>query len=240
MSIDPEVVRLESVAQVYDPSNPDEEFDYFAKRLQVEVLRPWLIGRRVLEMGCATGELTSLMAPLAEDYHVVEGSRRNVEAAQARVPRATFFHSLWETFDPPERYSDILLVCALEHVEDPVSVLGRAREWLADNGRLHLIVPNGDSLHRVVGVEMGILPDRTSLSDSDRRVGHRRVYVLDTLLEDVRQGGLACLHWQGVFLKFLSNRQMLGWEWPLIHALHRVGQRLPDRCAELYVTAVPA
>ncbi len=240
MPLDPEVVRLESVAQVYDPSDPNEEFDYYAKRLQVEVIKPWMIGRRVLEMGCATGELTSLMAPLSKDYHVVEGSSRNVEAARQRVPGATYFTSLWESFEPSERYSDILLVCALEHVEDPVAVTRRAREWLAEDGRLHIIVPNADSLHRLVGVEMNMLPQRTSLSESDLRVGHRRVYVLDTLLADLRESGFSSLHWQGVFLKFLSNQQMLDWDWSLIHALHRVGQRFPDRCAEIYVAAVPA
>lgn len=239
MSIDPEVVRLESVAEVYDPSDPSEEFDYFAKRLHLEVIRPWMTGRRVLEMGCATGELTSLMAPLAEEYHVVEGSSRNVEAARRRVPQAAYFTSLWESFEPPDRYSDILLVCALEHVEDPVSVLRSARRWLAQDGRLHVIVPNADSLHRLVGVEMSVLSQRTSLSESDLRVGHRRVYVLDTLLSDLSQGGFALLHWQGVFLKFLSNRQMLGWDWSLIHALHQVGRLFPGSCAEIYAVAVP-
>ena len=235
-----EIARLEAVAGVYDPSNPAEEFDYHLKRLHLEVMGPRLAGRRVLEMGCATGELTSLLAPLAAEYHVVEGSARNIEVASARVPAATFTHALWEDFEPDAPFSDVLLICGLEHVEDPVGILRRAASWLDDGGKLHVIVPNADSLHRYVGVEMGLLGTTTDLSDSDVRIGHRRVYTLDTLLEDLRLAGLAARAWEGIFLKVLSNGQMLEWDWELIRALHKVGTRFPHHCAELYVQAEPA
>ncbi|HEY3143592.1 MAG TPA: class I SAM-dependent methyltransferase [Acidimicrobiales bacterium] len=232
-----ETARLEAVAAGYDPSNPEDEFDYFTKRLHVEVIGPWLHGEHVLEMGCATGELTSLMAPKAQRYDVVEGSSLNVKAAESRVPTARFFTELWEDFIPADSYSDILHVCALEHVAEPVPVLQRAASWLRPGGRLHVVVPNADSLHRLVGVEMGILSHRAELSTSDHRIGHRRVYDLDALRRDVEAAGLRPLHWQGIFLKALSNSQMLGWDWSLIRALHAVGQRFPAHCAELYVVA---
>jgi trans-aconitate methyltransferase len=235
-----ERARLESIAADYDPSNPEEEFDYFTKRLHVEVIGPWLRGDHVLEMGCATGELTALMAPLARRYDVVEGSDRNVEAARQRVPDARFSTCLWEDFEPADRYSDVLHVCALEHVSEPVPILQRAASWLRPDGRLHIVVPNADSLHRMVGVEMGILPRRDALSESDRRIGHRRVYDLDRLVAEIRTAGLEVVHWQGIFLKVLSNAQMLGWDWSLIQALHAVGQRFPAHCAELYVVAQPS
>ena len=81
--------RLDEIAAGYDPSNPDVEFDYYLKRLQAAALRPWLRGRDVLELGCATGELTSLLSPTSDRYHVVEGSQRYIEAARSRVPTVT-------------------------------------------------------------------------------------------------------------------------------------------------------
>lgn len=230
-----EHARLDAVAEVYDPSDPTTEFDWYTKRLHVEVITPWLRGGRVLEMGCATGELTSLLAPHAADYHVVEGSARYAEVTAARVPAAHVHHALWEDWAPDEPFTDVVCVCALEHVDDPVAVVRRAARWLAPGGRFHVVVPNADSLHRHVGVAMGILPERTALSDSDHRIGHRRVYDVDTLRADVAAAGFAVAHWQGVFLKVLANRQMLGWDWDLVHALHEVGQRFPAHCAELYV-----
>jgi trans-aconitate methyltransferase len=235
--MDAETQRLEDVAHRYDPSNPEEEFDYFTKRLHVDVISPWLHGDRVLEMGCATGELTSLMVDLAGAYEVVEGSPQNVAVAAARVPQATFHTTLWEEFEPAEPYSDILHVCALEHVIDPVEVLAGARRWLRPGGRLHVVVPNSESLHRFVGVEMGVLSTRKDLSESDHRIGHRRVYDIDELRADIAAAGYSVVHWQGIFLKVLSNRQMLGWDLDLIRSLHAVGQRFPAHCAELYVVA---
>jgi trans-aconitate methyltransferase len=230
-----EIARLDQIAGRYDPSNPDEEFDYYLKRLHREVAGPWLRGERMLEVGCATGELTSLLAPLAAEYHVVEGSLANVEVASKRVPSARYFHSLWEEFEPEHLYSDVLMFNALEHVRDPLDLLGRVLGWLSPGGRLHVVVPNSESLHRLVGVEMGILESTRSLSESDVRIGHFRVYSLATLLADLRAAGFVPLHWQGLFLKVLSNKQMIGWSWDLIHALHAVGQRFPAHCAELYV-----
>ena len=92
--------RLDEIAAAYDPSNPDVEFDYYLKRLQAGALQPWLRRRQVLELGCATGELSSLLAPLSDNYSVVEGSQRNIDVARSRVPTASFYHSLWENFEP--------------------------------------------------------------------------------------------------------------------------------------------
>ena len=235
-----EVERLEAVAAVYDPSDPAKEFDYHTKKLHLDVMRQFIRGRHMLEMGCATGELTSLLFGSAERYDVVEGSSKNIEITKARVPQARYFCALWEEFKPADRYSDVVVNCALEHVEDPVATLARAKQWLEPGGVIHVVVPNADSLHRLVGVEMGIIESRTTLSASDVRIGHRRVYDLDHLLSDIRSAGLEPVHWQGIFLKVVSNQQMLGWDPALIHALHRVGQRFPSSCAELYVVARPA
>jgi SAM-dependent methyltransferase len=237
MMTDGGTARLDAIAARYDPSNPDEEFDYYLKRLQVATLKPWLKGHRMLELGCATGELTSLLAPLADEYHVVEGSQRNIDTARERVAEVEFVHSLWEEFTPQESYSDVVACNAVEHVADPLALLERARDWLEPDGRLHVVVPNGLSLHRLVGVEMGLLADPLRLSESDRAQGHFRNYTIDALQTDVTAAGLVTLHWQGIFLKVLSNRQMLGWDWDLIWALHQVVRRLPEHGAELYLVA---
>jgi trans-aconitate methyltransferase len=227
--------RLDEIAAVYDPSNPDVEFDYYFKRLQASALRPWLRGRHILELGCATGELTSLLRPLADAYDVVEGSQQNIDAARSRVPSVTFVHSLWEDFESDRSFSDVVAFNALEHVADPVRLLKRARDWLEPGGRLHAVVPNGLSLHRLVGVEMGMLRDPLELTEGDRAQGHVRNYTIESLRTDIGSGGFDVVHWQGIFLKVVPNRQMLGWDWDLIEALDRVARTFPEHSAELYV-----
>jgi SAM-dependent methyltransferase len=226
--------ELEAIAGRYDPSDPSQEFDFHLKRIQAEAIRTMLVGDAVLELGCATGELTGLVSPGLAHYEIVEGSSRNVEATRARVPSAIVHTSLWEEFETEARFSDVLIVCALEHVDEPVPLLRRSARWLAPGGRIHVIVPNADSLHRMVGVEMGFLPERTAPSESDLRIGHRRVYTIESLTADIHQAGLQVLHWEGLFLKVLANSQMLDWDPELIRALAVVGRRLPAYCAELY------
>jgi trans-aconitate methyltransferase len=227
--------RLDEIAAVYDPSNSEVEFDFYFKQLQAAALRPWLRGRHILELGCATGELSSLLSPSSDSYHVVEGSQRNIDAARARVPTATFVHSLWEDFEPERSFTDVVACNALEHSANPVQLLRRAGGWLEPGGRLHAVVPNGLSLHRLVGVEMGMLDEPLDLTDGDRAQGHVRNYTTEALHADIAAAGFEVAHSQGIFLKVVSNRQMLGWDWNLIQAIDRVGRRFPDHGAELYV-----
>jgi trans-aconitate methyltransferase len=228
------VERLDEIARGYDPSDPTRHFDYWLKRLQVQCISSWLRGDRVLELGCATGELTSLLAPLAATYDVVEGSPHNVEIAKARVPDANFVCCMWEDYEPAALYSDIVMFNALEHVADPVGLLGRIRPWLNPEGRVHVVVPNGLSLHRLVGVEMGMQPDPLHVTDGDTAQGHLRNYTVDSLAADLHAGGLTITHTQPIFLKVLPNAKMLDWEWPLVEAMHRVAQRFPEHGAEIY------
>jgi len=228
---------LEAIATQYDPSNPAEHFDYWLKRLQARAATPWLRGNRVLELGCATGELASLLLPLVDEYRIVEGSQSNIDAARLRLPSVEFTFALWEEYEPEVRFSDVVAFNAVEHVEAPVELLARAARWLRTDGRLHVVVPNGLSLHRLVGAELGVLPGPLYLSESDRAQGHQRNYTIDSLRADLSDAGLRIVHWQGLFLKILANRQMLDWNWELIDALDRVARRLPEHAAELYVVA---
>lgn len=226
---------LEAIAATYDPSDAAGSFDFQFKQLQASALGAWMSGSRVLELGCATGELASLISPFAAEYHIVEGSAHNIEATRARVPGALFTHSLWDDFRATTDYDDILFVNTLEHAPDPVGLMRRARGWLAPKGRIHAMVPNGLSLHRLIGVELGQLEDPLALSPADHMLGHFRNYTIESLLADIDRAGLRVEHWEGILLKPLSNSQMLDWDPELIRALAAVGQRFPEHCAVLYV-----
>lgn len=234
---------LEQVAQRYDPSSPGNTFDYWFVRLGFEAIKNFLKGDQVLEMGCATGLMTSLLVDVVRNLTVVEGSLQNIRKAQLRVGereiKVQWFHSLWEDFEPPNTFSDIILAGALEHVENPILILRRARSWLKPEGRIHIIVPNAKSLHRRVGVYMGILQSIYDFSESDKLLEHQRIYDKELLFKHLHESGFTVLHWQGILLKPLSNAQMQGWSELLIRALYQVGLELPDYCGEIYVCAIP-
>jgi 2-polyprenyl-3-methyl-5-hydroxy-6-metoxy-1,4-benzoquinol methylase len=206
-----------------------------------DAMRPFLDGRSsCVELGSSDGRMTERLAQLfPHDLTAVDGTEAYVDEVRRRLPQVTAVHSLFEEYAPGRTFEAAVLGHVLEHVEDPVATLQVARDLLEPGGVALITVPNADSIHREVGVAMGMLAATTDLNEADHRIGHRRVYTRDTLLADVVASGLQTQHAGGVFLKPLSNGQIEEqWDESLIQAFYEVGKLHPELCAELLVVAV--
>lgn len=112
---------------------------------------PALPGGRVLEVGCGAGD--SLLALRALGWQV-EGLE--LDPAAVRVARGRGL-SVKEGDLAAQDYADrsfdaLAMVHVLEHLPDPIAVLGEARRILRKGGRLVVITPNAESLaHRRFG-----------------------------------------------------------------------------------------
>ncbi len=232
-----EAGRLAGVAETYDPR---ATFDYHLVKYGAQIILEYAAGPAVLEMGCSTGVMTEELVTRFPEVVVVDGSAEYLEAAGRWVGgRASFHLSLFEEFAPDRLFNAIIMANILEHVADPVRLLGRARTWLAPGGAIHIIVPNAGSLHRRVGVAMGLLSRLDELNTRDLEVGHRRVYTFDALSADIHAADLAAAPLTGFFLKPLPNDQMQQWPQDLLDALLDVGKALPAYCAHIYARCVP-
>lgn len=204
-------------------------------------IRPFFRGERCLEMGPADGEMTRFLKNDFTYLDVVDGSAEYAEAAARQGENVTGHVSLFEEFEPTRRYDTIVMSHVLEHVADPVGVLRRAVGWLAPNGRILAIVPNADSLHRRLGVKLGLLEWEGQLNEQDIAIGHRRVYTREELDRDIRAAGLSTVAKGGIFLKLLSNSQMTSFEDDrLIDGMFELGKDLPQLCSEIFSVVVPA
>jgi SAM-dependent methyltransferase len=230
-----QIEDLDRIAEGYDPSDPSKSFDYWFKRFEADAISPWLAGSSILELGGATGELTSLLCGDVDRYTVVEGSRLNAAVLRDRLPSVTVVEGLWEEYEPADSFSDIVLFEALEHYVDPVSLLERCSGWLDPGGRIHISVPNGQSLHRRVAVAMGSQSTPEELVESDRAQGHLRNYSLAALTADVEAAGLRVVHARGLYLKLVPNRMMTTWPEDLVRAINSLAADRPEEAAELFV-----
>jgi 2-polyprenyl-3-methyl-5-hydroxy-6-metoxy-1,4-benzoquinol methylase len=202
------------------------------------VLRRWLRGGPVLEMGPAEGVMTERLVQDTADLTVVEGSALFCEQLRARFPTVAVHHALFESFETERRFQTIVLGHVLEHVEDPVAVLQRVACWLAPEGRIFAAVPNARSLHRQAAVNMGLLAQEDALNTLDLHHGHRRVFSPETLRAAFTQAGLGIEAFGGYWLKPLSNGQLeASWTQPMLDAYMALGERYPDIAAEIYVVA---
>jgi 2-polyprenyl-3-methyl-5-hydroxy-6-metoxy-1,4-benzoquinol methylase len=218
------------------------QFDSLLRRYLMRSLDPFLPPGKALEMGCYKGDVTELIAARYDDLTVIEASEELLTETRARLGRrATFVHGLFETIEVSARFNAIFLVHTLEHLDDPVFVLRRVHSWLADRGRLFVVVPNAHAPSRQIAVQMGLIPFTTAVTDSERAHGHRRTYALDTLEHDVSQAGLRVVHRGGVFFKPLANDQfdkLLAGDVitpEYLEGCYRLGMRYPDLCASIFL-----
>ncbi len=204
-------------------------------------IKPYFHGEHCLEMGPADGEMTGFLKDDFTRVSIVDASEEYVRSVLRLGANITGHVALFEEFEPPERYDTIVMSHVLEHVQDPVLVLERARSWLRPGGRIIAVVPNADSLHRRLGVKLGMLEAENQLNDQDLAIGHRRVYTREELDRDLRTARLHTVAKGGIFLKLLSNVQMLAFEdEKLIDGMFELGKDLPQLCSEIFSVAVSA
>lgn len=200
---------LDAIANVYLCKDVSTQVDHRIKAMVTEKIVSRMSGQTILKMGYGGGESTKVLLSRFDTVHVVEGAEQLVKEGVRRFgERVKFYHSLFEDFRCTNRFDIVLADNVLEHVEKPVAVMENMTKCLKSDGLFHVIVPNRSSLHRLYGVCLGLLGNASHLSESDIRLGHQRVYSLNTLKVDIRKAGLAVCEVLPTFVKLLSNAQM--------------------------------
>jgi 2-polyprenyl-3-methyl-5-hydroxy-6-metoxy-1,4-benzoquinol methylase len=204
-------------------------FEVFSRHIQ---------GTNILEMGPAEGVMTELLYTLGKKLTVVEGAETFCKSLKERFPNAEVVNSLFEQYQPSQKFDNIVLGHVLEHVDNPVEILRHAASWLSPQGKILAAVPNSRSLHRQAAVIMGLLPFEETLNDMDRHHGHRRVFNPETYRQAFLQAGLKVDVFGGYWLKPISSGQIeKTWSDEMLLAFMQLGERYPDIAGEIYVIA---
>jgi len=203
-----------------------------------EYLKQYFAGDSCLELGSAEGSGTPYLIDFFNEVTIVDGSEDAINEVVKKIksPRLTAIHSYFEDLDlNGKKFDTIVLAHILEHVDDPVAVLKIAGSFLKDDGVIIADVPNGDSLHRQVGVKMGLLKKNVELNEADLSIGHQRVYTPSTFKKDISKAQLNIVTSGGMFIKVLSNSQTEKvFDTLQLEALFNVGVDNPDIAAEIF------
>lgn len=200
---------LETYAKEYIDPDPGRKVDRKLQALIIDNIFPWVKGPEVLEMGYGDGLYTSRVVEAFGHSCIVDASRVLLEEAKSKFgKRIETFEALFEEFDPQRKFDTILATYILEHVEDPTHILRRASSWVNHDGHIVIVVPNAGSFHRRVAACMGILERPDQIGPSDIQVGHRRVYTIERMENDIAGAGLSVARRKGLFLKFLPQSMM--------------------------------
>ena len=231
-----EKVRLESISNV---SLYCAGVNLASIKYSFRVAQRHMVGDSILELGPAEGVMTELLAATRKKLTLVEGSALFCDSLRRRFPDANIVNALFEEFESSELFDNIILGHVLEHVEDAVDILSRAKQWLKPGiGRLFAAVPNARSLHRQAAVIMGILREEDTLNEMDMHHGHRRVFNPETFRNAFARAGLKIEIFGGYWMKPVSNAQIeASWTPEMVEAFMALGERYPDIAGEIYIVA---
>ena len=165
----------------------------------------------LLELGLGHGYTTDIFSRRFARHVVLEGSPAVILNFREKHPdcRAEIVETWFENFATSEKFDVIVMGFILEHVDDPLLILRRFRDFLAPSGKMFLAVPNAQVLNRRLGQLAGLLDDVTSLSENDHLLGHQRFYTVGTLSADITQAGCGLDRLEGIYLKPFTTSQIV-------------------------------
>lgn len=218
------------------------DFDTILRKYMLQAIEPFVADYTgaALEMGCFKGDFTALLESQFSNLTVIEAADKLVAFTKERVGgQVKFITSTFEDYDGDNQYDYIFLMHTLEHLDDPVEVLKKTKQWLKKNGKLFLICPNANAPSRQIAVKMGLITHNTAVTPGEKEHGHRITYSLDTLEREAFQAGLNTIHRTGIFFKALANYQ---WDKILqtdilsqgyLDGCFKLGHLYPDLCASI-------
>jgi SAM-dependent methyltransferase len=217
--------------------DPDTDFDAWYTRATAARIRPWLrAGQRILELGCATGLMTSLLLAEGATVKGLERSPDYLARASARgLAGATFVRADVERFEPDEAYDHVLATNLLHELADPHRLLVAAGGWLRPGGLVHVSLQNPASIHRLAARSEGLLGDLGELSERGRAYGTNRLWSLDELAELGRAAGFVVVATAGVMLKPYPNSIMATLPVAVLDGLVCAADVLPANAAINYL-----
>lgn len=226
---------LDEISQKYTTLNG---MDMWTNYYEYKTIKKYFCGDTVLELGCADGGMTKLLIEDFKNITVIDGSDNAIKRLKSQInsDKIETIVSYFEDVDINKKYDTIIMGHILEHVESPVYILNKFKNYLNDNGKIILTVPNAKSFHRIAGVKMGFLQSIYELNETDKRIGHKRVYDFEKVENDINSSGLKMIHRDGYWIKFLSNKQIEeSWNDELIKTYMELGSEFLDNAAEIVI-----
>lgn len=189
------------------------------EHIQIEYRRQLVLNQvrrckphRLLEVGCGALPLFTDL-PVEMDITVVEPAQTFADNARRLAhgrEHVQIMHGFIELVDLGTTPFDmIVLSCVLHETPDPSAMLGVISNLCGPDTTLHVNVPNAHSMHRLLAVAMGLIPDPGQQSDMQRLMQQRdKTYSTETLRSELLSSGFRILEEGSLFVKPFTHSQM--------------------------------
>lgn len=178
-----------------------------------------VLGHRVVDMACGEGYGSAVLARGADTVLGVEANPEAFEHARLRytAENLRFERGLVETHGESGSFDDVVFLQTIEHVADPVAVLGHFRALLAPGGTAWISTPN----------LLTLAPPGAEKSDNPWHVREYRAHEFDALCRTT----FSHVDLLGLFhaRKLRVHELALRCGWDAVHARLGLTRRFYDR-----------
>lgn len=161
------------------------------------------------------------------------------------VDQVKFYVTTIEKFrlDSAEKSCLIIMSSNLHEFIDTGKALKSCYKSLSKNGKILIVVPNQNSLHRILGVRLGLQKKINALTDTEKKMQQYRSYSISSLTEEVVRAGFEVESVETNFIKPLNHAQMKELQdrkiltAPHLEFLYRISPYLPGLGSEIFLVA---
>lgn len=198
-----------------------------------------LNNKNVLEIGLGDGFVTELLSNFFEQVIAVDISKEVINSARKRLIKKkniVFINSSIEKLNLDFKIHNFYLGHILEHIDFPVKSLTNLKKKFDSESIGYISVPNSNSIHRQMGVIMGLLKSTDTLNEKDISFGHKRLYTLSKLKNHVKRAGFKVIKSGGCFLKTMTYKQIDEfYNKKLIRGFIKIADKYPEISGDIYV-----
>lgn len=223
-----------------------EEYKVLYRRKRIiEMIKEWSL-KRILEIGCGSDPLFQYVDNV--EFTIIEPSQRFCDNVVSLIKeRKThnvkcirgFFEEIASNLS--KEYDLIICSSLLHEVENPGSFVESIASICDSTTIVHINVPNANSLHRLLGKEMGILRDVHDMSKNNIEFQQNNVFDKYSLEKVVNENGLKIFEFGSYFIKPFSHKQMYEMlqkkiiDEKALDGLYELGKRMPEYGSEIYI-----
>lgn len=141
------------------------------------------------------------------------------------------------------KFDTVILSSVLHEIKDPFAALQTIHSFLRKNGKVFVVVPNNQSIHRLIGERLGFISKLDQLSETEAIMQQSHSYSPEALRNLLGSIGFEQIDVSTSFVKPLPHAQMqLAMQKGLIENqqldfLYNLSEFLPDFGSEIFAVA---